>query len=319
MREICILDAKTLGPDMNLDPLEQWGRLQVYATTAPQETAERIADSEIVISNKVLLNESTLKGASQLKLICVAATGTNNVDLAYTACRGITVCNAAGYSTSSVVQHTFALLFYLLQSPAYYDNYVKSGQYSSNDIFTHLDRPFWELAGRTWGIIGLGTIGRSVADIARAFGCRVIYYSTSDVDRSADYQRTDLDELLREADIISIHAPLNEKTLNLIDAGKFKLMKKNALLLNLGRGGIVNEEELAAALNAGCLAGAGLDVLENEPLKRDNPLLHLDKPEKLLITPHIAWASQEARARLIEEISLNISGFLAGSPRNVVI
>ncbi len=318
MREICILDAKTLGADIDLSPLEQFGRLHVYQVTDPHETEERIKNCEIIISNKVILNESNLAQASKVKLICLSATGTNNVDLAYTARRGITVCNVAGYSTRSVVQHTFCMLFYLLQSPVYYDNYVKSGQYCGSDIFTHLNKTFWELAGKTWGIIGLGTIGRSVAGIASAFGCQVIYYSTSGLNHAADYRQVTLEELLRESDIVSIHAPLNSHTKNLIDYQKLQLMKPSALLLNLGRGGIVNETDLAAVLNANLLAGAGLDVLESEPIKSDNPLLHLKEPEKLFITPHIAWASQEARQRLLQEIVLNIAGFLSGSPRNVV-
>ncbi|HNX28974.1 MAG TPA: D-2-hydroxyacid dehydrogenase [Syntrophomonadaceae bacterium] len=318
MPDICILDAKTLGPDIDLSPLQQLGKLHVYEVTAPHEVSKRIENCEIIISNKVILNETNLKQAPQIKLICLAATGTNNVDLDYAARQGIAVCNVAGYSTRSVVQHTFAMLFYLLQSSAYYDNYVKSGQYCRSDIFTHLNKSFWELSGKTWGIIGLGTIGRSVASLATAFGCQAVYYSTSGLNNTADYRQVTLTELLQESDIVSIHAPLNRNTQNLIGYEQLKLMQAHAILLNLGRGGIVNETGLAAALNENLLKGAGLDVLENEPLKEDSPLLHINEPEKLFITPHIAWASQEARRRLVEEIALNISGFLSGSPRNLV-
>ena len=317
MREICILDAKTLGPDIDLEPIQQLGNVHVYEVTTENQVVDRIKDNEIVISNKVKLNETNLLQAPRVSLICVAATGTNNVDLDFTARRGITVSNVAGYSTKSVVQHTFSQLFYLLHSSAYYDQYVKSGQYSKSDVFTHLSRPFWELSGKTWGIIGLGSIGRSVAETASAFGCRLIYYSTSGVNLTSDYRQVTLEELLQESDIVSIHAPLNQKTYNLIDYARLKLMKPHAILLNLGRGSIVNESDLAAALNDNLLAGAALDVLENEPLKSNSSLLQLDEPEKLFITPHIAWSSQEARQTLIKEIALNISAFLSGSPRNL--
>lgn len=318
MPEICILDAKTLGPDTDLSPLRKFGQLKVYAVTAAHEVAERIKNCEIIISNKVILDDSNLKYAAQVKLICIAATGANNIDLGYTARQGITVCNVAGYSTRSVVQHTFAMLFYLLQSSSYYDHYVKSGQYSQSNIFTHLEKPFWELSGKTWGIIGLGTIGRSVARLAGEFGCRAIYYSASDANNTCDYRRVSLAELLREADVVSIHAPLNENTKNLINYQRLQLMKPHALLLNLGRGGIVNEADLAAALDEKLLGGAALDVLEQEPPGANNPLLHIRQPEKLLITPHIAWASQEARRTLVQELCLNIAGFLSGSPRNQI-
>ena len=318
MPKICILDAKTLGTDVDFTPIRQLGELQVFSSTAADETAARIKDCDIVISNKVLLNESHLKFAPSVKLICIAATGTNNVDLDYADVNKITVCNVAGYSTNSVVQHTFAMLFHLLESSAYYDRYVKSREYCKNDIFTHLGRSFWELNGKTWGIIGLGTIGRLVAKIAASFGCRVIYYSTSGKNDTSDYQRVSLEQLLQEADVVSIHAPLNENTRNLIAYNKIKLMKPHSILLNLGRGSIVNEADLARALDENLLGGAGLDVLEHEPIKDDNPLLNIQNPEKLFITPHLAWASTEARRTLVNEIALNISAFLSGTPRNQV-
>lgn len=318
MPDLCILDAKTLGIDIDLSPLQQFGELHIYSVTAADEVAERIKNCQIVITNKVILNETNLQQAPTVKLICIAATGTNNIDLKYTAQQGITVCNVAGYSTNSVVQHTFAMLFYLLESSAYFDHYIKSGQYCNNDIFTHLGKSFWELNGKTWGIIGLGTIGRSVACIASEFGCRIIYYSTSGNNDTADYPRVSLEELLQEADIVSIHAPLNQNTQNLINYERLQLMNPHAILLNLGRGSIVNETDLARALNENLLKGAALDVLEREPLSADNPLMHIVHPEKLFITPHIAWASQEARRTLVEEIALNIAGFLSDSPRNQI-
>jgi len=318
MPKICILDASTLGKDVDLTSFQELGEVISYETTAPEDVVERIKDCTIVITNKVVLNSSKLAQAPQVKLICVAATGTNNIDLEYARKRNITVTNVAGYSTCSVVQHTFAMLFYLLESSAYYDNYVKSGQYEKSEIFTHLGRPFWEIYGKTWGIIGLGTIGRAVAAVARQFGCEVIYYSTSGENRNPDYIRVELDELLKSSDVVSIHAPLNERTYNLLTYERLKLMKPHAILLNLGRGGIVNEADLARILEEGRIGAAALDVLEQEPIDRENPLLKIKAHDRLFITPHIAWASQEARQTLVKELYKNIDAFLKGRPRNIV-
>jgi len=316
--KIAILDAKTLGSDVDLSIFNQFGDVEIYQTTKPEETLERVKDKEIVITNKVVIDKNIMDSSPNLKLICVAATGVNNIDVEYAKQKGIQVRNVAGYSTESVVQHTFAMLFYLLESLRYYDEYVKSGEYAKNDIFTHLGRPFWEIKGKTWGIIGLGTIGRRVAEVATAFGADVIYYSTSGVDRPEKYQRVSLEELLKSSDIVSIHAPLNEKTKGLIGYEQLKLMKPSAILLNLGRGGIVIEKDLAKALDEGLIAGAGLDVLEKEPINEDNPLLKVKNKEKLFITPHIAWTSVEARKTLINEIAENIKAFLEGKDRNTV-
>ncbi|WP_010251335.1 D-2-hydroxyacid dehydrogenase [Acetivibrio cellulolyticus] len=318
MLRICFLDAKTLGSDANLSGLAEFGDISIYNTTKSEDVIDRIKDQDIVITNKVVLNESNLKPALNLKLICVAATGTNNIDLGYAKSRGIAVTNVAGYSTQSVAQHTFAMLFYLLESLKYYDEYVKSMDYSKSDVFTHLEKPFTELYGKTWGIIGLGTIGGTVACIARAFGCRVVYYSTSGMNNNGEYERVELDKLMEVSDIVSIHAPLNDRTRNLIDYRCLQSMKKSAILINLGRGGIVNENDLAKALDEDLIMGAALDVLESEPIKPSNPLLALKKREKLIITPHIAWASVEARRRLINELNLNIKAFLNNEVRNRV-
>lgn len=318
MLKLCILDAKTLGNDMDLSVFEKFGELTVHQLTAPDEVVERIRDKNIIITNKVLLTESNLSKAPELKLICISATGTNNIDLDYARAKGIAVANVAGYSTHSVAQHTFAMLFYLLEHLRFYDEYVKSGEYVKSEIFTYLDRAYMELQGKTWGIIGLGTIGKTVARIAEAFGCKVVYYSTSGKNDNADYQRLELEELLRTADIVSIHAPLNPRTQNLINSNMLALMKKHAILLNLGRGGIVNEKDLAEALDRNIIGGAALDVLEKEPMAPDNPLLKAANSHKLIITPHIAWASVEARSRLIQEIVSNIEAFLGGESRNRV-
>ena len=316
--KLVILDAKTLGNDIDLSGFSQFGEVEIFQTTKPEETLERVKDKDIVITNKVIIDKNIIDNAPNLKLICVAATGVNNIDIKYAKQRGIQVRNVAGYSTESVVQHTFAMLFYLLENLRYYDDYVKSGEYAKSDIFTHLGKPFWEVRGKTWGIIGLGTIGRRVADVASSFGANIIYYSTSGVERKEKYPRVSLEELLKTSDIVSIHAPLNEKTKGLIGYEQIKLMKPTAYLLNLGRGGIVIEEDLAKALDENLIAGAGLDVLEKEPIAEDNPLLKIKNKEKLFITPHIAWTSIEARKTLINEIIENIKAFLEGKDRNRV-
>ncbi|HHG74075.1 MAG TPA: D-2-hydroxyacid dehydrogenase [Persephonella sp.] len=316
--KLVILDAKTLGDDIQLGIFEQFGDLEIYPTTEPSQLFERIQYADIIITNKVVIDKEAINSARNLKLICVAATGYNNVDVYYAKEKGIAVTNVAGYSTESVVQTTFGMLFYLLMHLRYYDDYVKSGDYAMSDIFTHLGRPFWEIHGKRWGIIGLGTIGRRVAQVAESFGCDVIYYSTSGIEREEKYPKYPLDELLKTSDIVSIHAPLNEKTKNLITIRELGMMKKHALLLNLGRGGIVNEKDLAIALDSDLIGGAGLDVLKKEPIDPDNPLLKIKNKEKLLITPHIAWTSIEARKRLVNEIVENIRAFLNGSIRNRV-
>ncbi|MGC8868766.1 MAG: D-2-hydroxyacid dehydrogenase [Sulfurihydrogenibium sp.] len=317
--KLAILDAATLGEDVNLDIFKDFGYLEIYPITATkEETIERVKDKNIIITNKVVIDKDVMDNAPNLKLICVAATGYNNIDINYAKQKGIAVTNVAGYSTNSVVQHTFAMLFYLLENLRYYDDYVKSGEYSKSPIFTHIGRPFWEISGKTWGIIGLGTIGKKVAQVAESFGCDVIYYSTSGKNLSQSYPHKALDELLSVSDIVSIHAPLNENTKNLITYDKIKLMKKTAILLNLGRGGIVNEKDLAKAIDEGLIAAAGLDVLEKEPISPDNPLLSIKNKDRLLITPHIAWTSLEARQTLVKEIYLNIEAFIRGKQRNRV-
>jgi glycerate dehydrogenase len=306
---LVLLDAETLGSDLDLSPLKRFGQLTVYPRTAPEETAERIRDAEIVLTNKVVLDRERLMMAPRLRLVCITATGMNNIDLKAAEGMGIAVKNVAGYSTPGVAQHTFALLLALLEQIGYYDRFVKSGAWSRGGLFTHLGRPFTEIAGKRWGIIGLGTIGKEVAKIAEAFGAEVRYHSTSGTLHSDRWPHLELDELLRGSEIVSIHAPLNERTRNLIGAGELALMKEKAILLNLGRGGIIDEEALAAELERRELY-AGLDVTESEPIPQDHPLLHLTRPERLLITPHIAWASLESRQRLLEGVVKNIEEYL---------
>ena len=307
--KIVFLDAKTIGDDIDLSGYEALGEVVKYGFSTAEEAAERTKDADVLIINKVEINEKSIGAAEHLKLVCVTATGTNNLDKEYLAKRGIAWRNVAGYSTESVAQHTFALLFYLLEKRRYYDDYVKTEKYVGDVTFTHFAKRFHQLSGMTYGIIGFGNIGRRVADIAKLFGCHVIYYSTSGKNSQVGYERVGFDELLTQSDIVSIHAPLDENTRGLMNKEAFAKMKSSAILLNLGRGPIINEADLADALEQGQIAAAGLDVLSVEPMQENNPLRQIKDSEKLLITPHIAWASVEARTRLMEIILGQIKDF----------
>ncbi len=307
--KIVFLDAKTIGDDIDLSGFDTLGTVVKYGFSTAGEARERTADADVIILNKVEVNEQTIGKAKNLKLVCVTATGTNNLDKEYLDSRGIAWRNVAGYSTESVAQHTFAMLFYLLEKLRYYDDYVKTDKYVDDVTFTHFAKAFHELSGMTYGIVGLGRIGKRVADIARLFGCRVIYYSTSGKNIQPEYERVEFDGLLAQSDIVSVHAPLNENTRGLMDAAAFSGMKPSAVFLNLGRGPIVVEQDLADALLQGKIAAAGLDVLDAEPMREDNPLRGIKDSEKLLITPHIAWASIEARKRLMQIILNQIKDF----------
>lgn len=307
--KIVFLDAKTIGEDIDLSGFDKLGEVVKYGFSTPTEARERTKDADVVIVNKVIMDEASLGDAEKLKLVCVTATGTNNLDKEFLASRGVEWRNVAGYSTETVAQHTFAMLFYLMEKLAYYDSYVKSEQYVGDTMFTHFSNVFHEVFGKTWGIIGMGAIGRRVADIAEKFGCRVIYYSTSGKNNQQDFERVDLDTLLAESDIVSVHAPLDENTKNLMDAKAFAKMKPSAIFLNVGRGPIVVEADLADALNKGEIAAAGLDVLCVEPMSEDNPLRQIKDSERLIITPHIAWASIEARTRVMKMVEDNIRNF----------
>ena len=307
--KIVFLDAKTIGEDIDLSGFDALGEVVKYGFSTTEEARERSKDADVLILNKVQVNQQTIGEADHLKLVCVTATGTNNLDKEYLDKRGIAWRNVAGYSTESVAQHTFAMLFYLLEKLPYYDDYVKSEKYVNDVSFTHFAKAFHELSGMTYGIIGLGNIGRRVADIAKAFGCRVIYYSTSGRNPQPGSERAAFDELLEQSDIVSIHAPLDENTLGLMNKEAFAKMKNSAILLNVGRGPIINEADLAEALNNKTIAAAGLDVLSVEPMQEDNPLRGIKDSELLLITPHIAWAGVEARNRLMGIILGQIKEF----------
>lgn len=308
--KIVFLDVKTIGEDIDLSGFERFGKVEKYGFSSAEEARIRTRDADVVILNKVQINEQTIGEAEHLKLVCVTATGTNNLDKDYLAKRGIEWRNVAGYSTESVAQHTFGLLFYLLEKLAYYDAYVKEERYIDDTIFTHFEKVFHELSGKTWGIIGLGAIGRRVADIAKMFGCRVIYYSTSGKNTQPGYERVEWDTLLSESDIVSVHAPLTAETEGLMNKEAFAKMKNTAIFLNLGRGPIVVEEDLAEALENEMIAAAGLDVLSVEPMSRENPLRRMKDSNRLIITPHIAWASVEARTRLMKIVEKQIEDFL---------
>ena len=305
---IVILDRETLGRDLDIEPLRKLGDVTEYTNTMPDETFQRIQDAHIVISNKVVLTKDMMQEAKNLRLVCIAATGMNNVDLEGAKELGIEVKNVVNYSTPSVVQHTFAMLFYLLEHMKYYDNVVSSQLWTMSGVFTDLSHPFFEISGKKWGIIGLGTIGLEVAKVATSFGAEVSYFSTSGLNQNSTYTKKELEELLKSSDIISIHAPLNENTLNLINDTNLPLLKDKAILLNLGRGGIINETDLAYELNRREIY-AGLDVLSKEPIELDNPLMSIEHKDRLLITPHIAWTSVEARERLLSTIVEHIKEF----------
>lgn len=305
MAKIVFLDAATLG-DTPLTPIEECGELVTYGTSTPAQALERVADAEVVITNKVRIDRALLDAGPGIRLICEAATGVNNIDVEECRKRGIPVRNVAGYSTDAVVQETFMHILSLMGNGPYLDAKVKSGEYSSSNIFTDLSKPFYESTGKTLGIVGMGTIGSKVARIGTAFGMNVIYYSTSGTSHCKEYPSVPLEELMRRSDVISVHAPYNEHTAGLIGEKELKMMKPGAFIVNMGRGGIVNEAALAAAIDEEAIGGAALDVFEKEPLPADSPLLHTRHPERFRFTPHTAWASVEARERLVASIAGNI-------------
>jgi glycerate dehydrogenase len=283
-----------------------------------ENAAERVKDADIIIVNKAPMNESTLKDAPNVKLICLFATGFDNVDLEYCKSRGIKVANVINYCTPAVAQHTLLLAMALSEKLAFYDDYVKSGTYTAQERFSNFDRPFTELAGKIWGIVGMGAIGHRVAALAEAFGCKVIFFSASGKSTCTEYERVEFDTLLAESDILSLHCPLSDRTRGLMNKDAFTKMKKTAVLVNVARGPVVNTQDLYDALTTGEIAAAGLDVLEKEPMTKDNPLHKIKDSTKLIITPHMSWASTESRERLVQEVAANIEAFLRGENRNIV-
>ena len=303
--KIVFLDAATMG-DVSFEPFERLGEFVSYQTSTPEEARERVKDADVMMINKVLVDKDLIDAAPSLKLICVAATGVNNIDIDHAASKGIPVRNVAGYSTDSVAQATFMHILSLAGGAPYFDESVKSGSYSRSGMFTDPNWNWWELAGKTIGIIGMGNIGRKVAKIAEAFGMKVCYHSTSGTAHCKDYPFLPLEQLLAESDIVSVHAPLNERTQNLLGAKEFAKMKPTAFVVNMGRGAIIVEADLAEAVDNGIIAGAGIDVFVKEPIPEDHPYLKMKHPERMRLAPHIAWASVEARDRLVGMMADNV-------------
>ena len=303
--KIIFLDAATMG-DTSFEPIARLGELVCYESSTPEQALERVQDCEVLIVNKVKVTPQLIDAAKNLKLICESATGVNNIDIDYAAAKGIPVRNAVGYSTTTVVQATFMHILTLVSKAPYFDDCVKSGRYSQMGMFTDVSVNWWELAGKTIGIIGMGNIGSRVAKVAEAFGMNVCYFSTSGTSHNKEYPSVTLKELLKNSDIVSIHAPLNERTSGLIGEKELQLMKSSAYLINMGRGGIAVEEDLAEAVDEGVIAGAGLDVYVTEPLPADNCFLRMSHPERMSLAPHVGWASQQARERLMAQVAQNI-------------
>ena len=316
--KIVILERNSVGTDVEVSCFEKFGEVICYDNTVERQVAERIGDADIIIGNKAPLNESTLKDAANVKLICLFSTGYDCVDIDYCRGRNIKVANVVDYCTDAVSQHTFAMLFYLLEHLRHYDDYVKNGTYGAQDRFSNFDLSFVELKDKIWGIVGMGHIGRKVAGIAQAFGCHVIFYSASGKSSCTEYERVDLDTLLRTSDFLSLHCPLSERTRGLIDKNALQKMKQTAFLLNVARGPVINNADLYWALQNEEIKAAGLDVLEKEPIGSDNLLGRIQDSNRLLITPHMAWAATEARIRIVEEVFQNIEAYLNGKDRNIV-
>jgi len=306
--KIVILDRATLGADINIDIFKEFGELVSYDKTNANETKQRVKDADIVITNKVVLRKEQIDD-SAIKLICITATGTDNVDLEYAKSNNIEVKNVADYSTSSVVQVAFAMIFYFVQKLNYYKTFIEDGKWEKAPAFTNLHEIFFELDNKRVGVIGLGDIGANLAKKAEAFDCEVVYYSTSGKNNNSTYKRVELDELLETSDIISIHSPLNDNTRNLLKYENMKKIKEGAILLNLGRGGIINEDDLAKIIDEKEIY-CGIDVFAKEPVESTNALLKVKNKDRLLLTPHIGWGSSEARNRLMKKVAQNIKDFL---------
>ncbi len=316
--KIVVLERTVLGDDISCDRLEQLGEVIYYENTKYDDIGERLQEADIALINRCPMEEATLKHVKKLKLVCVTATGVNPIDQDYMKKRGIPVTNVRNYSTYSVCQHTFAMLFYVLEHLRYFDDYVKQGQYIKHKKQTYMSHKFTQLAGKTFGICGLGAIGKQVAKVAEAFGAKVIYYSTSGRNSCLDYKRVSFDELLKQSDIISIHAPLTEKSKGLFNKEAFEKMKNTAIILNTGRGAIIEDIDLCNALQEQRIAAAALDVLAEEPMPAGHPFLSIQDSSRLFITPHIAWSSKEARQMVIDEVCTTIEAFMEGNIRNLI-
>lgn len=314
--KIALLDYATLGEDVDLSPLRTVGELFVYPYTTYEEMPRRIAGCQVVIANKLKLNRDTLAAAENLKLICVTATGFDNVELAYCREKGIALCNVPGYSTDAVAQLTAAMVLSLSTHLPEYRQFVHSGAYTASGIPNRLTPVWQELSGKTWGILGGGNIGRKVARIADAFGCRVLMFRRQS---DPEYETTDLDTICREADILTVHLPLTDSTRNLLSAEKIAMLKKNAIVVNVARGAVADEEALARAIETGAIAALGADAYTAEPFGPDHPFQRILGCPNVCLTPHTAWGALEARNRCIAMVADNIRKFELGCPQNRIV
>ena len=314
--KIILLDAKTLGDDIPLTVFSDIGEFVSYPKTEPEEISERIKDAEVIVTNKVKLRADTLCHAPNLKLICVTATGYDNVDIDYCKKNGVAVCNVKGYSTECVSQLTISMALSLTNHLRVFDDYVKSGEYSKSGIQNKLTPTFNEVYGKTWGIVGLGNIGKRVADIAKVMGCRVLAYKRTPVE---DFECVDLETLMKESDIISVHIPSSPETVGLISREMLEKMKKRAILINVARGNILDEGAVADAILDGSLYGFGCDVYSTEPFPENHPYSKLSGCDNVILTPHMAWGGYETRVRLVDEVAENIKAFYKGQERNRIV
>ena len=314
--KISVLDVDTLGDDLNLSALSQLGDVKVYPLTLQNEVIDRIKDAEVLVLNKVKLNPENLSFAKNLKLICLTATGYDNVDIAYCKEHNIAVCNVAGYSTDSVVQLTLSMAFSLCTNLFQFNNYVKSNKYSQSGIFNCVKPVFHEMSQMTWGVVGLGNIGRKVGNIAREMGCKVLAYKRTPCD---DFECLDIETLLRESDIVSLHTPLNDETKHLINGERLKIMKKNAILINVARDAVVDEEAVTCAIENGLITGLGVDVYSTEPMQKNSPYQRILNFDNTIFTPHMAWGAIESRQRCVDEVVLNIKDFYNGGNRSRIV
>ena len=316
MMKISLLDIDTLGDDLDLSAVEGLGDVTIYPLTLQSNVKERITDADVLIINKVKLNSQNLPFAKNLKLICITATGFDNVDIEYCREHGIAVCNVAGYSTDSVVQLTMAMAFSLTTNLNAFDSYVKSGTYTESGIFNCLKPVFHEMSKMTWGVVGLGNIGGKVAKVAQAMGCKVLAYKKTPID---DFECVDIDTLCEQSDIISLHTPLNDGTYHLINKDRLSKMKKNAILINVARGAVVDEAAVSNAVINGKIAGLGVDVYSTEPMQKDSPYQQLLGRSNVIFTPHMAWGAYEARNRCIQEVAENIKSFMKNGRRSRIV
>lgn len=310
-----ILDAKTLGDDMEFSQFEKFGDIKIYQTTSSLQLEERIKDVDIIIVNKIKLNKENLECAKKLKLICVTATGYDNIDINYCWRNEIGVCNVRGYSTDSVAQLTVSMALSLMTHLNEFDKYVKDGRYTAGGVQNHLKPYFNEIAGKTWGIIGLGNIGRQVARIAGALGMNVVANPHKEQE---GYECVDLEKLCKISDIISVHVPLTSETKGMINEKRIAMMKDSSIFINVSRGAVADEEALVKAFENGRIGGLGIDVYSVEPMKSDSPYNRILNKNNVIFTPHMAWGAYEARRRCIDEIVKNIETFLMGGKRNRV-